>query len=75
MATVHLDMVELEGNRKSGFEQPFAILAPHHHGIAKLVGVLIDDAIQFRLYHGGGADDHAIVKHTAFTIIRNLGGQ
>ena len=72
MASVHLDMMELERYWQRGLEQSLAVLAPHHHWIAELVGVLVDDAVEFRLYHGRCADNHVLVEEGTLTFIRCL---
>lgn len=74
MTTIHLNMMELEGYWQSGLEQSLSIFAPHHHWIAELISVLVDDAIELRLYHGGCADNHAVtkgrtLKDTVFLIV------
>ena len=51
MSTVHLDMMELEGDRERGLEKTFTILAPHYHRIAELVCVLVHYAVEFGIYH------------------------
>ena len=75
MPAVHLHVVELKRNRQTCCEQPFAILAPHHHGVAELGGVLVDDTVELCLYHGRGADDHVVFESDAAAFIRRLGGQ
>ena len=72
LSTVHLDVMELEGDGERGPQPALAVSSPHHHGVAELVGVLVDDAIQLSLNHGRGADDHAIVRKSAFTPIDGL---
>ena len=72
MATIHLNMMELERYRQSSLEQSHAILAPHHHRIAELISILVDDAVEFRLYHGRCADNHVLVEEGALTFIRCL---
>ena len=54
---------------------PLPILTPHHHRIAELVGVLIDNTIEFGLRHRRCADNHPVVERTAFTIVGCLRGQ
>ena len=50
LATVHLGMVELEGDGQRGLEPAFAVSAPRHKGIVKDAAILIDNAIDF-LFH------------------------
>ena len=47
MTAVHLHVVELEGDGERALQPTFAVAAPHHHRIAELVGVLVDDAVEF----------------------------
>ena len=68
-------MVELERNRQQRLEPAFAVLAPHHHRVEELVGVLVDDAVEFGLDHRGGADNHIAVEEAALARLRHLGGQ
>ncbi len=51
MSAVHLNMVELEGDGQGCPQPALAVVAPHHHRITELVGILIDDAVEFRLCH------------------------
>ena len=62
MAAVHLCMMELERDGKGDFSPLLAITAPHHHRIAELISVLVDNAIQFCLYHGRCADNHMVIE-------------
>ena len=75
MSAVHLYMMELETDRQSGLNQGFAVFAPHHHRVAEQVCVLVDDAVEFGLWHGRGADDHVVFKETALTFVGGFGGQ
>ena len=68
MSAVHLYMMELEGDRQSSLYQPFSVLAPHHHRIAELISVLVDNAIQFCLYHGGCADNHMVIEKSTLAF-------
>ena len=72
MASIHLNVVELERYWQSGLEQALAVLAPHYHRIAELISILVDDAVEFRLYHGRCADNHVLVEEEALTFIRCL---
>ena len=72
MTSIHLHMVELEGYGQSGLEQPVSIPAPHHHRIAELISVLVDNAVEFRLYHGRRADNHVVVKASTLAFISCL---
>ena len=59
-------MMELERDGQFGFYPSFAIFPPHHHWVAELVGVLVDDAIQFCFNHCRSADNHAIIQERTF---------
>ena len=72
MSAIHLRVVELEGNGERGLKRAAPVFAPHHHGIAKLVSVLIDNAVELRLYHGRCADNHAVIKCAASTFFCRL---
>ena len=71
---VHLHVVELERDRQQRLEPAFAVFAPHHHRVEELVGVLVADAVELRLDHRGGADNHVALKETALALRRHLGG-
>ena len=75
VAAVHLHVVELEGDRQQRLDPAFAVLAPHHHGIQELVGVLVHHAVELGLDHGRGADNHVAVEKAALARFRHLGGQ
>ena len=72
VATIHLNMMELEWYWQRCLKHPLPILAPHHHRIAELISILVDDAVEFRLYHGRCADNHVLVEEGTFTFIRCL---
>ena len=75
MSSVHLDVMELEGDRKRRLEASFTILAPHYHWIAKLICVLVHYAVQFCMYHCGRTYYHGILYERAFTLFRSLSCQ
>ena len=68
-------MVELEGDRQQCLEPAFAVLAPHHHGVQELVGVLVHHAVELGLDHGGGADNHVAVEEAALALFRHSDSQ
>ena len=72
MATIHLNVMELERYWQSCLEQSFTILTPHHHRIAKLICILVNTAVEFRLNHGRCADNHVVLKESALTFSRCL---
>ena len=72
MASIHLNMVKLERYGQRGLEQTLAIFAPHHHRIAELVGVLVNNAVEFCLDHGRRADNHVVVKVETLAFISCL---
>ena len=51
MPTIHLYVVKLKRYGQCGSEPITAIPAPHDHWVAKLVGVLVYNAVEFRFYH------------------------
>ena len=65
MPAVHLHMVELEGDGQGGPQPAFAVAAPHHHRITELVGVLVDDAVEFGGRHRRCAYHHRIIYEGA----------
>ena len=72
MSSIHLDMMELKGDRECSLEKAFTILAPHYHWIAELVCVLVHYAVQFGMYHCGRSNYHGILYERAFTLFRGL---
>ena len=46
MRTIHLGVVELEGEWEGGLEPSFVVTAPRHEGIVEDATVLIDDAVE-----------------------------
>ena len=65
MSAVHLNVVELEGDGQSCLQPAFAVATPHHHRITELVGVLVDDAVEFGGRHRRRAYHHRTVHETA----------
>ena len=57
--------MELETDGQSGLEESLAVFAPHHHGVAELVGVLVDDAVEFGGRHRRRANHHRIIYEGA----------
>ena len=70
MASIHLNVMELERYGQSCLEPTFVILAPHYHRIAELISILVDNAVEFRLNHGRCADNHVVFKERTFTFSR-----
>ena len=68
MTAVHLDMMELEGDRQSGLEQPLAILSPCQEGIIEDATVLVHDTVEFRLYHSRSANQHIAFERRGNTF-------
>ena len=75
MGTIHLHMMELEGDGQGCSPKASPILSPHHHRIAKQIGVLIHDAVQLRLDHGRGAYHHRLLPERTLTGRCHLGRQ
>ncbi len=65
VSAVHLHVVELEGDRQGGPQPALAVAAPHHHRIAELVGVLVDDTVEFGDRHRRCAYHHRIIYEGA----------
>ena len=65
MSAIHLHVVELEGNGQGCPQPTFAVSAPHHHRITELVGVLVDDAVEFGGRHRRRAYHHCIIYEGA----------
>ena len=61
MTAVHLYMVELKRHGQHRAEQTLTVFSPHHHWVAEFIGVLIDNAVEFRANHGGCADDDGFI--------------
>ena len=72
MSTVHLHMMELERDGQLGFYPSFAVFPPNYHWVAELVGVLVDDAIQFCLNHCRSADDHIVIQKDTFATVADF---
>ena len=69
MSAVHLNVVELEGDGQSCLQPAFAVAAPHHHRITELVGVLVDDAVEFGGRHRRRAYHHRTVWITGTVLM------
>ena len=67
MSAIHLHMVELEGDGQGCPQPAFAVAAPHHHRITELVGVLVDDAVEFGGRHRRCAYHHRIIYERTLT--------
>ena len=65
MSAIHLNMVKLEGNGQGCPQPALAVATPHHHRIAELVGVLVDDAVEFGGSHRRCAYHHRIIYEGA----------
>lgn len=61
MSAVHLHVVELEGDGQGCPQPALAVAAPHHHRITELVGILVDDAVEFGGRHRRCAYHHRII--------------
>ena len=72
MTSIHLHMMKLKTDGQSNLEKPLAILAPYHHWITELISVLVDDAVELRLYHGRCADNHVVFKENTLALVRCL---
>ena len=72
MPTIHLNMMKLEGDRKRCFYPIATIFSPHNHRITKLIGVLVDNTIKFRLYHCRCTYDHTILNERTLALSSHL---
>ncbi len=72
MPAIHLDVVKLEGDRKRCLYPMATVFSPHNHRIAKLIGVLVYNTIQFRLYHCRSSNNHTIFKERTLTLSSSL---
>ena len=72
MPTIHLNMMKLEGDRKRCFYPIATIFSPHNHRIAKLIGILVDNTIKFRLNHCRCTNDHTILNERTLTLSSHL---
>ena len=60
VGTVHLGVMELEGNGQGISEQLFPVTAPEDKGIVENAAVHAYNAVDFCIHNGGSADDHAV---------------
>ena len=67
MRAVHLDVMELEGDRQSYLEPMLAISAPCEEGIGVDTAVLVNDAVEFRPGHCGCAYNHCFIVQDVLT--------
>ena len=65
MSAIHLHVVELEGDGQGCTQPALAVAAPHHHRIAELVGILVDDAVEFGGCHRRSSYHHRIIYEGA----------
>ena len=56
-------------------EKPFMIFAPNEKRVVENTAVHADSSVDFRIYDGGGADDHAFDQIMVRTAFRNLSRQ
>ena len=75
MSAVHLYVVELERDGECGLQPIATVLAPHDHGVAELVGILVYNAVEFGLYHCRCAYNHVVVEKLTPALCCNLCGQ
>ena len=61
MTSIHLCMMELEGDWQRGFQPTLAIAAPSKEGIGEDAAVLVDDAVELRPGQSGCAHDDCIL--------------
>ena len=61
MGTVHLRVVELEGDGQVCFKQLFAVLTPADKRIIEDTAVHSYHAVDFGVDYGGCANDHTLI--------------
>ena len=75
VGTVHLGVVELEGDGKIVSEQLLLIPAPDQKRIVENPAVHTHGAVDLGIHDGGGADDHAALGQIpVLAAVRNLPG-
>ena len=75
MASIHLNVMELERYRQSRLEPPFTISGPSQERIIELAAILVYYAVDLYLYEGGCTNNHVILKESALTFTGSLSGQ
>ena len=68
-------MVELERYGQSGLKPTLTISGPCQKRIVKLAAILVDYAVDLRLYKGGCANNHMVFKESALTFAGSLSSQ
>ena len=61
LPAIHLSVMKLKRNRKSGLEQMTFVFAPSQKGVVEDACILVDDGIQFGRQYRRGTDDHGVV--------------
>ena len=75
MRAVHLGVVKLERQLQHCPKKSFMIFTPNEKRAVENTAVHADSSIDFRIYDGGGADDHAFDQVIVRTAFRNLSRQ
>ena len=69
MLTVHLGVMELEGDGERRLQPAFAVAAPSEEGIGEDAAVLVDDAVEFRASHCRCAHDDGFIVEDVLTSL------
>ena len=75
MGSIHLGMVELEGDCQGGLEKAPFILAPDGKRVIEDAAVHPHCAVNVVLRQCGGADDHALLQVMVLAVFPNLSGK
>ena len=75
VGSVHLGVVELEGNGEEGPEEVAAVFAPYHEGVVEYAAVHAHGSVYLVPGEGGSADDHAVGQVVVFASFCDLGRQ
>lgn len=75
VGTVHLGVVELEGDGECPLPEVPPVLAPDEEGVVVYAAVHAYCAVYLGLDEGGGADDHAVGEVMVCAGLGDLAGQ
>jgi len=75
MASIHLNVMELERYWQRCLEPPFSISGPCQERIIELVAILVDYAVNLCLNKSGRTNNHVVIKERALTFAGSLSGQ
>ena len=75
MTAVHLGVVELEGDGEGGAEEAATVFPPNEEGVVVATGILVHDAVEFRLRQCRRAHNHAVFQRGPNARPGSLGDQ